>query len=245
MNDNTSQYPLPATPSDDLPQIVPITSPKVKDWTGRVFGRLTVLGFAGPDKRWQSRWVCRCTCGKIVVAKANPLKTGNKLSCGCLHSEVTAERNKKHGLSHLPEYRLYRNIITRCENPNFKHYKDYGGRGIAMCAHWRGNFANFLADMGQRPDKQYTVDRIDTNGHYCCGHCEQCKENEWKANCRWATWTEQQNNRRNNHFLEFQGKRLTLAQWGREVGIDQDILSSRLEDGWSTERTLTTPVKAR
>lgn len=230
--------------SSDFPQVVPITSPKVKDWTGRVFGRLMVLGFAGPDHRWRSQWVCRCECGNVVTIKASYLKHGDTQSCGCLHSEMTANRNRKHGLSDMPEYPIYKGIIARCENQNLTCYKNYGGRGIVVCEHWRQDFANFLHDIGRRPTKRHSVDRIDNDGNYSCGHCEQCLREGWTANCRWATRREQANNTRFNRVLEYDGKTMTMSIWARQMGLTPDQVQSRLSRGWTVERALTQPLRA-
>ena len=95
----------------------------------------------------------------------------------------------KHGLSRTPEYRTWNSMISRCTNPKAFAYKDYGGRGIAVCERWK-DFLLFLEDMGKRPSLAHTLDRIDTNGNY------------GPENCRWATKTQQQHNRRDTAINE-------------------------------------------
>lgn len=117
---------------------------------------------------------------------------------------------------------------NRCRNPSHPAYARYGGAGIKVCDRWADSFENFLADMGERPAGM-TLDRIDTNGDYC------------PENCRWATQSEQQRNRRNNKFLTAFGRTQTQAAWAEESGIAPDIISARLSRGWSVEDAVTKP----
>jgi len=117
----------------------------------------------------------------------------------------------------------------RCLNPNEDAYARYGGRGITGCERWQ-SFENFLADMGTRPSPHHTIERIDNTRGYS------------PDNCVWATWIEQENNRKDNRRITFQERNLTLAQWVKVTGICWSTIHRRLKRGWSAEKTLTTPV---
>lgn len=235
MQNDTPQLPLFAIAPDgviqDLPQIAPITKKLVKDLTGKVFARLTVLGYVGLNVHGHATWLCRCDCGQHRVVARGGLVTGTSRSCGCLQRDRATEEKLTHGMSDTREYACWRAIITRCENQNLPQYKDYGGKGIAVCERWRHSFENFRADMGPRPTLEHSIDRIDNDGPYS------------PDNCRWATFTEQMNNTRRNVYLEFQGERLTIIQWARKLHIHYSALYYRIRAGWGVERALTTPAK--
>lgn len=96
------------------------------------------------------------------------------------------KQNQIHGMSTTPEYRVWVSIKQRCYNPNYRYYKDYGGRGIRVCDRWLYSFVAFFKDMGKRPGPKYTIERVDNDGNYELG------------NCKWVTRKEQQNNTRKN-----------------------------------------------
>ena len=125
-------------------------------------------------------------------------------------------------------YNSWMAMRARCENKKNKAYPDYGGRGITVCPEWE-SFEAFLADMGEAPEGM-TLDRRKNHEGYS------------KANCRWATRTEQNRNTRKNRMLTYNGKTLCLSEWATIVGIDIVTLHCRLRDGWSDERALSTPV---
>jgi hypothetical protein len=171
------------------------------DLTGMRFGRYVVLHRHGTSWR-PVKWVCRCDCGTVKPVGAIGLKSGGSKSCGCLQKELLAKRStgqrhtRTHGMNGTPEYRAWDSMLTRCNNPKSKPYPRYGGRGIKVCDRWR-KFENFLADMGPRPSKDLSLDRIDNDGNYEPG------------NCRWATIKEQNNNKSNCRHLR-QGSMLKL-----------------------------------
>jgi hypothetical protein len=132
---------------------------------------------------------------------------------------------------------------NRCEKPNHRVWKDYGGRGILVCEGWN-DFLVFVEDMGPKPSLDHEIDRKDNNGHYSCGHCDQCVENGWVANCQWSTHSEGQNNKRTTIFLEYDGKRLTLIEWSKVTGIPlKTIRVRKFVNKWSDEKILTTPAR--
>ena len=155
---------------------------------GQRFGRLTVITRAASKKRWKTSWECRCECGAFVTVSAMQLRQGETRSCGCLNRDAAAERQRTHGLSETPEYRVWGYIYTRCYNKSRADWPRYGGRGIMMCDRWRlgengaSGFECFLADMGKRPSPKHSIDRINNDGDY------------EPMNCRWATRSEQMRN---------------------------------------------------
>lgn len=237
MTDVTPQLPLFTIDRDgvaqELPQIVPIDRPRVKDITGQRFNRLLVLGYVGTNPHGHATWLCLCDCGQYSVVARSGLIHGTTRSCGCLQREWATTDKLTHGMTLTPEYRCWRAIINRCENPKSAQYKDYGGRGIAVCERWRHSFENFLADMGAKPGPKYSIERLGNDLGYS------------PDNCRWATATEQMNNMSRNRYLDFRGERLTVSQWAKRIGIRAMNLYDRLHKGWSVERALTEPLKHR
>ena len=200
------------------------TNKKFQDLGGQKFGRLTVVGFLGDKK-----WCCKCDCGNYKSVNASKLKSGRTRSCGCFKIQSTRERRSTHrhtaGRVVSRIYSIWNNMKRRCYNPKSPNYSYYGGRGITVCDSWHV-FENFLADMGEPPSGM-TLERIENNVGYC------------RENCRWATKSEQANNRRSNRILEFDGKSQTMAQWAEETGIKWGTLYNRLRSGWPIERVLT------
>jgi hypothetical protein len=127
-----------------------------------------------------------------------------------------------------PEYWSWVNMKARCSNPRATQFKDYGGRGITVCARWASSFEAFLADVGPKPGPGFTIDRIDNAGHYEPG------------NVRWADEATQKRNSRRNRFIEFAGERLCITDWAARLGIDFDTLDRRIKRGWPIEKALTT-----
>lgn len=204
------------------------------DFTGRVFDRLTVLRRA-PNHDGRVAWTCHCVCGKECVGLAILLRTGMKRSCGCLHSEVTAARNTKHGAAKrgevTSEFAIWSGMISRCYDPKTTRYPQYGGRGIAVCDEWRTDFAAFLAHVGPRPSSKHSIDRIDNDRGYEPG------------NVRWATMKEQCRNRRNNHYITIGTETMALAAWLERMGMSEPSYRYRKSKGWTDEKVLTTPPR--
>lgn len=199
---------------------------------GDVYGRLTVLSPAAPEPRFAGRtaWRCRCACGRIKAILAKSLRNGGARSCGCGIGKSAALRMTTHGDYGSREYSAWCAMKTRCFNPRYRRYRDYGGRGITVCDRWRDSYAAFREDMGLCP-AGFTLDRIDTNGPYA------------PSNCRWASTLTQANNTRVNHRLSLGGQSLTVAQWERQLGFRAGTLKRRLLRGWTAESALTTPVR--
>lgn len=198
--------------------------------TRQVYGRITVLSVDG-TQRPNAIVECQCECGKHWNVIARSLAKGSTQSCGCLGKERREAALTKHGLTETLEYSVWTKMRSRCQKPNDPRYPDYGARGITAAPEWE-DFGRFIADIPPRPSLNHTLDRIDNDRGY------------WPGNVKWSTRQEQNNNRRDNHLIAYQGRTQTLAEWAREVGMDYQTLQRRINHlKWPTEKTLTTPVR--
>ena len=163
------------------------------DLTGKRFGRLTAKFVCGKSIDRHYLWHCVCDCGNEVVVPSNGLTCGHTQSCGCLQRDKTSGARTKHGASgnHQNIERLYRVWISmraRCNNPNNKSFKYYGGKGVLVCDEWSDYsvFKRWAENNGYDKNAKYgdcTIDRINPNGNY------------EPSNCRWVDMATQNNNK--------------------------------------------------
>ena len=219
-----------------------LSKAKLIDLTGQVYERLTVIkrvdDYISPSGSHQVQWLCKCKCGKEVIVTGNNLKNGNSKSCGCYNRELLPKINSTHNASNTRLYHIWICMKDRCYNPKNKKYKDYGGRGIIICDEWINDFeafANWAYDNGYIENVsrgECTIDRIDVNGNYC------------QQNCRWVNQKVQSNNKRNNHYITYNGETHTVTEWNNILGYKKGVLSRRIFSGWSIEDAFTKPVKS-
>lgn len=210
---------------------------------GEVYGRLTIIGepfFVPSGKRgWRIKKVeCLCECGNKKVFLAASLRTGNSKSCGCSQPDFVSRANRTHGDSNgNPRlYRIWRNMNNRCNNPKFKDWMNYGGRGIRVCKQWRDYaiFREWSLSHSYRDD--LTLDRFpNQDGNY------------EPSNCRWATFRQQMNNTRTNRFLTIFCETKTIADWSRDSRcvVTPGTFQERIKKQWEAEKALVLPKQHR
>ena len=209
----------------------------MKDYTGQKFNRLTAVEFAEwryfkSGKRQQVWWFL-CECGTRIKGQINNAVTGHTKSCGCGEKEnlrALMEVRTTHGHSGRhphPLYTVWCSMRQRCCDVNHKQYPDWGGRGIKIL--WT-RYEDFYRDMSPGYQPGLTIERINNDGNYEPG------------NCKWATYKEQNLNRRSNRKITFHGKTQPLSVWAWESGLKPMTLAWRINHGWSTSRALTEPV---
>lgn len=222
---------------DEFIAVEHLADRRFQDITGNVYGRLTVVSYAGQAHRTAAqKWNCLCQCGNKVAIASGSLKNGSTQSCGCLHKEATIKTHTTHGEASKPaggitsEYRIYCCAKGRCNNPTDHAFPNYGGRGIEFRF---DSYKDFIGVVGRRPSTRHTLDRIDVNGHYEAG------------NLRWATWHQQGRNRRNNRMITINGLTKCQSEWAETYGISTKRIHSRRQQGWCDECAITLPPATR
>lgn len=190
---------------------------------GQKYGRWLVIEKGDLDSRGNVLWLCRCECGTERFVRGSEIYLGNSTSCGCTR--------RRHGMTGSRTWKSWDAMKQRCLNPNSPDYPRYGAMGIKVCDRWL-KIDEFLADMGERPEGK-TIDRIDNSGNYEPG------------NCRWATASEQQFNKRSNLKLEYQGQIRSIVELSNESGVPLKVLRWRLEHDWDLPRALKSPVRPK
>lgn len=200
--------------------------PAAKDITGQRFGRLVAIRpIKGKLGKRQRQWFCLCDCGNANTLNTNVLLSGISRSCGCFQIEARIDNNTTHDQSKTSEYSAWQNMKRRCDNVSSRSYPNYGGRGIAYDARW-SIFENFIADLGPKPTRAHTLERINNELHY------------GPTNCVWETRKVQARNRRTSKLFTHQGQTRCLAEWERELNLPLHSIGTRMRRGYTFEQAI-------
>lgn len=192
----------------------------MKVQNGQQYNRLTIVKANSSRKNGRLYSLCKCTCGTVKEVLNQNITGQHTFSCGCWNRERASERmkNKRPYSTKTRLYGIWKNIRRRTRNDNV-HGKGYFDRGIRLCQEWHDYavFREWALNNGY--DDVLTLDRIDNDGNYC------------PENCRWTDQKTQCNNKRNNHFVTFKGKTLTMAQWAEELNVSYNAIKYRVKKG--------------
>lgn len=207
-------------------QVMPIS----EFHAGMKLNHLTLLEKLPKGKYEHQNGIFLCDCGTKKIIKIKFVLRNTTVSCGCFIAEIARARFITHGKSHLPEHSVWKGLIKRCHGQSPEEH--YGERGITVCNRWRNSFEDFYADMGSRPSDKHSIERMDVNGNY------------EPNNCKWATPKEQSRNKVKTIFYEYKGEVLPAIEWSEKFSIKYTTLKRRIENGWSVEKALETPVRS-
>lgn len=184
----------------------------VTNFIGQKYGKLLVTAEMPPtilkDNRKLRYAKCLCECGQEKISTWSNLKSGQIQHCGC--------ESPRHGGYGTKIYAVWRRIIQCCFDVKSQGYKNYGQRGITVCAEWQSfpKFREWTIASGY--SEGLSIDRIDNNGNY------------EPANCRWATAKEQSSNKRTNIYVEHNGQKITATEFARLTNTPQSTVLYRI-----------------
>lgn len=198
---------------------------KLKDLTGKRFGRLVVIEKA-PSKNKRTMWKCQCDCGTIKNISSIGLTRGTSKSCGCYNLEKLSER-AKHNMSKTKLYKIWSCMKYRCNSGNYPQKKYYKEKGIKLYELWN-DFNNFYEWAKDKYFEGSSIDRINTNGNY------------EPKNCRFVDNYIQANNKTNNRIYKYNGESLTIGELARKYNVNYFALRERLNKGINIEKAIET-----
>ena len=194
------------------------TAMRKLDVTGARYGMLVAIYRVEGER---SNWLWQCDCGSTTLALLANVRVGKTSSCGCFRREFVSAKKRTHGHSvnrkvskTLDAYYKARN---RCTNPNDPRYSIYASRGLTMCGRWLEGFENFLEDMGPASKGQIFV-RIDNEIGYS------------PDNCRWVTRSNQEKNKQQKIWVDYQGERMCLKDFTKKIGRNYETVRRRVQN---------------
>lgn len=196
---------------------------KPQDRVGMIFNGRKIVNIVNINDR--NKYVCECEiCGSIKYFEYQNLKKEQKNHCGCLGSVRTGENNHfyVHGDSKSDEFKTWIEVRRRITDPNHKSYVHYRNKlKLDIDPRWLESYELFLQDMGRKPAKHFTLERIDTYKGY------------WRDNCKWATKKEQAQNKTTTFWCVYKGEKISLSSLCERLELKYITVYMRIKRGHS------------
>lgn len=200
------------------------------EYIGKRFGSLVVkdIRHEPNGKPYWWMWLCKCDCGKEKWIRPDAVLFGHSRTCGCGKRHDGAVI---HGESKTRLYMIWGRMLERC-NPCSTHgTARYAQRGISVCGEWKEykNFAKWAKENGYADN--LTIERIDNDGCYC------------PENCKWIERKKQARNRGTTFWIDYQGKKMSLAEACEISGLPYKSVHARIAQlGWPVDKALSIPM---
>lgn len=180
----------------------------------------------------------QCVCGEKKAINIGNAKFGRSLSCGCYQKLEQSKRQKTHGLTNHPLYRIWSDIKVRCYLNGRDNSVYYSDRGVKMCDEWRGDFMSFYNwaikngwEKGKQIDKDKKAKELGISPILYSP--EMCSILTIKENC---------NYRKTSRRLTYNGITKTVTEWEEEMKLPNEVILQRLNRGWGVEKSIITPL---